>query len=101
MEIQSFITLSKDITYETENEGTLYLAFISVQINRDNGQCQMNLQIIDKEHYDEYNYYIYVELKKFMESIAAYSQGCMLELLCGILPTSEETNKEAAEYLKL
>ena len=58
MEIQSFITLSKDITYETENEGTLYLAFISVQINRDSGQCQMNLQILDKKHYDEYNYYI-------------------------------------------
>ena len=61
MEIQSFITLNKDITYETENEGTLYLAFISVQINRDNGQCQMNLQILDKEHYDSYNYYIYSE----------------------------------------
>ena len=101
MEIQSFITLSKDITYETENEGTLYLAFISVQINRDSGQCQMNLQILDKKHYDSYNYYIYTELKKFMESLGAYSQGCMLELLCGILPSNEETNQEAAEYLKL
>ena len=101
MEIQSFITLSKDITYETENEGTLYLAFISVQINRDSGQCQMNLQILDKQHYNEYNYYIYTELKKFMESLGAYSQGCMLELLCGILPSNEETNQEAAEYLKL
>ena len=101
MEIQSFITLSKDIIYETENEGTLYLAFISVQINRDSGQCQMNLQILDKQHYNEYNYYIYTELKKFMESLGAYSQGCMLELLCGILPSNEETNKEAAEYLKL
>lgn len=101
MEIQSFITLSKDITYETENEGTLYLAFISVQINRDSGQCQMNLQILDKEHYDEYNYYIYLETKKFMESLGAYSQGCMLELLCGILPSNEEINQEAAEYLKL
>lgn len=101
MEIQSFITLSKDITYETENEGTLYLAFISVQINRDSGQCQMNLQILDKKHYDSYNYYIYTELKKFMESLGAYSQGCMLELLCGILPSNEEINQEAAEYLKL
>ena len=101
MEIQSFITLSKDITYETENEGTLYLAFISVQINRDSGQCQMNLQILDKQHYNEYNYYIYTELKNFMESLGAYSQGCMLELLCGILPSNEETNQEAAEYLKL
>lgn len=101
MEIQSFITLSKDITYETENEGTLYLAFISVQINRDSGQCQMNLQILDKQHYNEYNYYIYTELKKFMESLGAYSQGCMLELLCGILPSNEEINQEAAEYLKL
>ena len=101
MEVQSFITLSKDIIYETENEGTLYLAFISVQINRDSGQCQMNLQILDKEHYDSYNYYIYTELKKFMESLGAYSQGCMLELLCGILPSNEETNQEAAEYLKL
>ena len=34
-----------------------------------------------------------------MESLGAYSQGCMLEL-CGILPSNEET-KEAAEYLKL
>ena len=101
MEVQSFITLSKDIVYETENEGTLYLAFISVQINRDSGQCQMNLQILDKQHYNEYNYYIYTELKKFMESLGAYSQGCMLELLCGILPSNEETNQEAAEYLKL
>lgn len=101
MEVQSFITLSKDITYETENEGTLYLAFISVQINRDSGQCQMNLQILDKQHYNEYNYYIYTELKKFMESLGAYSQGCMLELLCGILPSNEEINQEAAEYLKL
>lgn len=101
MEINSFITLNHDITIQDDKGITLYLAFISVQINRGNGQCQINFQIIDKAHYDEYNYYIYVELKKFMESIAAYSQGCMLELLCGILPTSEETNKEAAEYLKL
>ena len=101
MEIQSFITLNHDITIQDDKGITLYLAFISVQINRGNGQCQINFQIIDKEHYDEYNYYIYVELKKFMESIAAYSQGCMLELLCGILPTNEETNQEAAEYLKL
>lgn len=101
MEIQSFITLSKDITYETENEGTLYLAFISVNINRDNGQCQLNLQILDKNHYDEYNYYIYTQVREFMENLGAYSQGCMLELLCGILPSNEEINQEAAEYLKL
>lgn len=101
MEINSFITLNHDITIQDEKGITLYLAFISVQINRGNGQCQMNLQIIDKEHYDEYNYYIYVELKKFMESIAAYSQGCMLELLCGILPSNEEINQEAIQYLKL
>lgn len=101
MEIQSFITLNKDITIETEDKGMLYLAFISVQINRDSGQCQMNLQILDKENYSAYNYYIYTELKKFMESLGAYSQGCMLELLCGILPTNEETNAEAAAYLNL
>ena len=101
MEINSFITLNHDITIQDDKGITLYLAFISVQINRGNGQCQINFQIIDKEHYDEYNYYIYVELKKFMESIAAYSQGCMLELLCGILPSNEEINQEAAEYLKL
>lgn len=100
MEIQSFITLNKDITVETD-QGTLYLAFVSVHINRDNGQCQMNLQILDKEHYSEYNYYIYKELRVFMENLAAYSQGCMLELLCGILPTNEETNQEAIDYLKL
>ena len=100
MEIQSFITLNKDITVETD-QGTLYLAFVSVHINRDNGQCQMNLQILDKEHYSEYNYYIYKELRVFMENLSAYSQGCMLELLCGILPTNEETNQEAINYLKL
>lgn len=100
MEIQSFITLNKDITVETD-QGTLYLAFVSVHINRDNGQCQMNLQILDKERYSEYNYYIYKELRVFMENLAAYSQGCMLELLCGILPTNEETNQEAIDYLKL
>ena len=55
MKLQSFIILDKDITIETD-EGTLYLAYISVQINRDNGQCQMNLQILDKQHYNEYNY---------------------------------------------
>lgn len=100
MNLQSFIILDKDITIETD-EGKLYLAYISVQINRDSGQCQMNLQILDKEHYDSYNYYIYTELKNFMESLGAYSQGCMLELLCGILPSNEKTNQEAAEYLKL
>lgn len=100
MNLQSFIILDKDITIETE-QGTLYLAYISVQINRSSGQCQMNLQILDKEHYDEYNYYIYTELIEFMESLAAYTQGCMLELLCGILPTNEEKNQEAATYLNL
>jgi hypothetical protein len=101
MEIQSFITLNKDITIETEDKGMLYLAFISVQINRDNGQCQMNLQILDKENYSAYNYYIYTELRSFMENLGAYSQGCMLELLCGILPSNEEINQEAIQYLKL
>lgn len=101
MNIQSFITLDKDVTIEAEDGGMLYLAYVSVQINRENGQCQMNLQILDKERYYDYNYYIYKELKSFMESLGAYSQGCMLELLCGILPTNEETNAEAATYLNL
>ena len=105
MNIQSVITIEKEISYESIDENgfpmILHLAYISVNINRDNGQCILNLQIIDKNHYDEYNYYIYTQVREFMENLSAYSQGCMLELLCGILPSNEQTNKEAATYLKL
>ena len=105
MNIQSFITLDKDITVESIDENgfpmTLYLAYISVNINRDNGQCQLNLQILDKDNYEKYNYYIYLQVREFMENLGAYSQGCMLELLGGILPSNEETNEQAATYLKL
>ena len=105
MNIQSIITIEKEISYESTDENgfpvILHLAYISVNINRDNGQCILNLQIIDKNHYDEYNYYIYTQIKEFMENLGAYSQGCMLELLCGILPSNEQTNEEAATYLKL
>ena len=105
MNIQSIITMNKEITIDIVNDlglnETLYIAFISVHINRDNGQCQLILQILDKEHYEEYNYYIYMQIREFMENLGAYSQGCMLELLCGILPSNEETNAQAANYLKL
>ena len=105
MNIQSVITIEKEISYESIDEHgfptILHLAYISVNINRDNGQCILNLQIIDKNHYDEYNYYIYTQVREFMENLGAYSQGCMLELLCGILPSNEKINQEAAEYLKL
>ena len=105
MNIQSLITIDKEISYESTDEHgfpmILYLAYISANINRDNGQCILNLQIIDKNHYDEYNYYIYMQIREFMENLGAYSQGCMLELLGGILPSNEETNAQAANYLKL
>ena len=103
--IQSVITIEKEISYESTDENglptKLYLAYISVNINRDNGQCILNLQILDKNNYEKYNYYIYTQVREFMENLGAYSQGCMLELLCGILPTNEQTNEEAATYLKL
>ena len=105
MNIQSVITIEKEISYESTDEHgfpmILHLAYISVNINRDNGQCQLNLQILDKEHYEGYNYYIYMQVREFMENLGAYSQGCMLELLGGILPSNEQTNEEAATYLKL
>ena len=105
MNIQSLITIEKEISYESTDEHgfpmILYLAYVSVNISRDNGQCILNLQILDKEHYEEYNYYIYMQVRDFMENLGAYSQGCMLELLCGILPSNEETNAQAANYLKL
>ena len=105
MNIQSVITLTKEITIQVDNNfggyDTIFLAFISVNLNRDNGQCQLNLQILDKDNYEKYNYYIYLQVREFMEYLGAYSQGCMLELLCGILPTNEQTNEEAATYLKL
>ena len=105
MNIKSLITIEKDITIDVEHENgfvqKIYLAYITANIDRDNGQCNLNMQILDKEHYDEYNYYIYTQVREFMENLGAYSQGCMLELLGGILPSNEQTNEEAATYLKL
>ena len=105
MNIKSLITIEKDITIDVEHENgfvqKIYLAYISANIDRDNGQCNLNMQILDKDNYEKYNYYIYTQVREFMENLGAYSQGCMLELLCGILPSNEEINQEAAEYLKL
>ena len=105
MNIQSLITIEKTISIEIIDDNgfpfTLYLAYISTSINRNDGQCTLNLQILDKDNYEKYNYYIYTQLKEFMQNLGAYSQGCMLELLCGILPSDEQINEEAATYLKL
>lgn len=105
MNIKSLITIEKDITIDVEHENgfvqKIYLAYISANIDRDNGQCNLNMQILDKDNYEKYNYYIYMQVRDFMENLGAYSQGCMLELLCGILPSNEETNEQAANYLKL
>ena len=105
MNIKSLITIEKDITIDVEYENgfvqKIYLAYITANIDRDNGQCNLNMQILDKDSYEKYNYYIYTQVREFMENLGAYSQGCMLELLCGILPSNEEINQEAAEYLKL
>ena len=53
MNIQSLITIEKEISYESTDEHgfpmILYLAYVSVNISRDNGQCILNLQILDKE----------------------------------------------------
>ena len=105
MNIKSLITIEKDITIDVEHENgfvqKIYLAYITANIDRDNGQCNLNMQILDKDNYEKYNYYIYMQIREFMENLGAYSQGCMLELLCGILPSNEETNEQAANYLKL
>ena len=105
MNIKSLITIEKDITIDVEHENgfvqKIYLAYISANIDRDNGQFNLNMQILDKDNYEKYNYYIYMQVRDFMENLSAYSQGCMLELLCGILPSNEETNEQAANYLKL
>lgn len=105
MNIKSLITIEKDITIDVEHENgfvqKIYLAYISANIDRDNGQCNLNMQILDKDNYEKYNYYIYMQVREFMENLGAYSQGCMLELLSGILPSNEETNEQAANYLKL
>ena len=105
MNIKSLITIEKDITIDVEHENgfvqKIYLAYISANIDRDNGQFNLNMQILDKDNYEKYNYYIYMQVRDFMENLSAYSQGCMLELLCGILPSNEETNAQAANYLKL
>ena len=105
MNIKSLITIEKDITIDVEHENgfvqKIYLAYISANIDRDNGQCNLNMQILDKDNYEKYNYYIYMQVRDFMENLGAYSQGCMLELLSGILPSNEETNAQAANYLKL
>ena len=46
MNIQSVITLTKEITIQVDNNfggyDTLFLAFVSVNLNRDNEQCQLN-----------------------------------------------------------
>ena len=105
MNIKSLITIEKDITIDVEHENgfvqKIYLAYITANIDRDNGQCNLNMQILDKDNYEKYNYYIYMQVRDFMENLGAYSQGCMLELLSGILPSNEETNAQAANYLKL
>lgn len=105
MNIKSLITIEKDVTIDVEHENgfvqKIYLAYISANIDRDNGQCNLNMQILDKDNYEKYNYYIYMQVREFMENLGAYSQGCMLELLSGILPSNEETNEQAANYLKL
>ena len=105
MNIKSLITIEKDITIDVEHENgfvqKIYLAYITANIDRDNGQCNLNMQILDKDNYEKYNYYIYMQVREFMENLGAYSQGCMLELLSGILPSNEETNAQAANYLKL
>ena len=105
MNIKSLITIEKDITIDVEYENGLvqkvYLAYICANIDRENGQCNLNMQILDKDNYEKYNYYIYMQVREFMENLGAYSQGSILELLCGILPSNEETNEEAASYLKL
>ena len=105
MNIKSLITIEKDITIDVEHENgfvqKIYLAYITANIDRDNGQCNLNMQILDKDNYEKYNYYIYMQVREFMENLGAYSLGCMLELLSGILPSNEETNAQAANYLKL
>ena len=105
MNIKSLITIEKDITIDVEYENgfvqKVYLAYICANIDRENGQCNLNMQILDKDNYEKYNYYIYMQVREFMENLGAYSQGSILELLCGILPSNEETNEEAASYLKL
>ena len=105
MNIKSLITIEKDITIDVEHENgfvqKIYLAYITANIDRDNGQCNLNMQILDKDNYEKYNYYIYMQVREFMENLGAYSQGCMLELLGGFLPSNEQTNEEATNYLKL
>ena len=59
MNIQSVITIEKEISYESTDEHgfpmILHLAYISANINRDNGQCILNLQIFDKNNFKKYN----------------------------------------------
>lgn len=101
MEIQSAIQISKYIETEKENEfgfiDKKQHGFLSANINKVEQQCVINIQIFEKENFEEIKEEVQEQILDFFTHLTACTQNSNLEVLSLVLPTDEEVERKVLQ----
>lgn len=101
MEIQSLIQLSKIVEINEEddfgNKVVRQIGFLSANIDRQSQQCGINIQLFEKERFEEYKIDIQNQLHDFFLHLNACVQESNLKVLNEVFPSDEGVNTKVAK----
>lgn len=101
MDITSTIQINKYIEIneidEFDNKFQKQIGFLSTDINKQEQQCVINVQIFEKEKFEDYKVDIEEQIREFFLHLSACVQQSNLQVLRTVLPSDEEINEKVAK----
>lgn len=100
MEIQSLIQLSKFIEVKDEdefgNEIVRQIGFLAASVDKQGQQCGINIQIFEKERFNEFSNEISQQTYDFFAHLNACVQESNLRVLNEVFPSDRDVNTKVA-----
>ena len=101
MDIQSVIQISKHIEVQATDEFggqiTRQIGFLASSIDKVGQQCVVNIQIFEKERFDDFKEEIQQQTYDFFAHLSACVRDSNLNVLNNILPSDSGINKKVAK----
>lgn len=98
MEIQSVIQITKYIETEKEDEfgfaNKKQHGYLSASIDKVGQQCIINIQIFEKENFEEIKEEVQKQILDFFAHLNACAQNSNLEVLNLVLPADEKVEQK-------
>lgn len=101
MDIQSIINISKFIEIDEINEFgdemSRQIGYLSASVNKGNQQCVINIQLFEKEKFDELKEEIRKQTEEFFTHLSACVCDSNLSVLRSVLPNDKEVEQKVAK----